>query len=114
MTPHNCGICGSGIVPDEPTGRCMRCHALFCESCHADYCAMCSPLVRNWDGNVLGKPIDRYTVTTSGHFWFSTGDYSLVERSTERHPDFEVWGHRERGAELVIRVRPGKRARLAA
>lgn len=114
MSDHNCAICGSGLLIDEPLGRCKRCGASFCESCHADYCARCSPLVRNWDGNVLGRAEDRYTVTKGGHFWFSTPDYASVERSTERLSDFEIWGHRERGCELVIRVRPGKRARLAA
>lgn len=111
---NNCAICGSVLLVGEPLGRCKRCGAYFCEECHADYCAMCSPLVRNWDPNVLGRVKDSFTVTADGHFWFSTPDYPTVERSTQRLTDFEIWAHRERGCELVIRVRPGKRARLAA
>lgn len=38
---RNCGVCGAGILAHEPTGNCLDCWALLCESCHSDFCATC-------------------------------------------------------------------------
>lgn len=86
---------------------------------------------REWDGNVLGRTLDRFVVIADGHFWFETSDLDLLERGIrrtinvkanpvhlDRQPgseqlgDLEIWVRRERGSELFHR--DGLRARRNA
>lgn len=62
-----------------------------------------------WDGNVLGRALDRIVVIIDGSFWFETDDFELMERGIERASGrIEVWVRRERGSELFRRFMPRK------
>lgn len=75
-----------------------------------------------WDGNVLGRTLDRFVVIADGHFWFETDDVEFLERGIQRRVNtkanpvrvermpgseriglLEIWVRRERGSELFHR-----------